>query len=99
MLFLQLRLEWYTFPTSLATGTNGTAIYFDNCSFSGASAIVIPNQSLYTIFFTRCAFIGQTITNNQPVGNITKTVFTDCSYLPTLSTFSSNSILNVLSLF
>jgi hypothetical protein len=74
-----------TFPTSAATGTNGTAIYFDGCSFSGASTITIPNQNLYTIFFTRCAFIGQTITNQQPVGNTTKTVFTDCSYLPTLT--------------
>ena len=90
----QLRTYFYncdwngtiTFPTSAATGTSGTAIYFDNCSFSGASAIVIPNQSLYTIFFTRCAFIGQTITNNQVVGNTTKLIFTDCSYLPTLTT-------------
>ena len=90
----QLRTYFYncdwsgtvTFPTSAATGTNGTQIFFDGCSFSGASAIVIPNQNLYTIFFTRCAFIGQTITNNQPVGNTTKTVFSDCSYLPTLST-------------
>jgi hypothetical protein len=89
----QLRTYFYncdwsgtiTFPTSAATGTTGTAIYFDNCSFSGASAIVIPNQSLYTIFFTRCAFVGQTITNQQVVGNTTKTVFSDCSYLPTLS--------------
>jgi hypothetical protein len=99
----QLRTYFYncdwngtvTFPTSLATGTSGTAIYFDNCSFSGASAIVIPNQSLYTIFFTRCAFIGQTITNSQPLGNTTKLVFTDCSYLPTLSTLG-NCILNGL---
>ena len=90
----QLRTYFYncnwdgtvTFPTSAATGTNGTQIFFDSCSFSGASAIVIPNQSLYTIFFTRCAFIGQTITNNQVVGNTTKLIFTDCSYLPTLST-------------
>jgi hypothetical protein len=69
--------------------------YFDNCSFSGASAIVIPNQSLYTIFFTRCAFIGQAFTNSQPVGNTTKTVFTDCSYLPSLSSLN-NCILNGL---
>jgi hypothetical protein len=90
----QLRTYFYncdwngtiTFPTSAATGTTGTAIYFDGCSFSGASAIVIPNQTLYTIFFTRCAFIGQTITNNQAQANATKIVFTDCSYLPTLTT-------------
>jgi hypothetical protein len=89
----QLRTYFYncdwngtiTFPTSAATGANGTQIYFDSCSFSGASAIVIPNQSLYTIFFTRCSFIGQTITNQQVVGNTTKTIFNDCSYLPTLS--------------
>ena len=99
----QLRTYFYncdwngtvTFPTSAATGTNGTQIFFDGCSFSGASAIVIPNQSLYTIFFTRCAFIGQTITNNQVIGNTTKLVFTDCSYLPTLSTLG-NCVLNGL---
>ena len=99
----QLRTYFYncdwngtiTFPTSAATGTNGTQIFFDGCSFSGASTIVIPNQSLYTIFFTRCAFIGQTITNNQVIGNTTKLVFTDCSYLPTLSTLG-NCILNGL---
>ena len=97
----QLRTYFYncdwngtvTFPTSAATGTNGTQIFFDSCTFSGASAIVIPNQNLYTIFFTRCAFIGQTITNQQPIGNITKTIFSDCSYLPTLSTLG-NCILN-----
>ena len=82
-----------TFPTSTATGTNNTQIFFENCSFSGASAIVIPNQNLYTIFFTRCQFIGQTITNQQPVGNTTKLIFSDCSYLPTLSSLG-NCILN-----
>ena len=97
----QLRTYFYncdwngtiTFPTSAATGASGTQIYFDSCSFSGASAIVIPNQNLYTIFFTRCSFIGQTITNQQVLGNTTKTIFNDCSYLPALNTLG-NCILN-----
>ena len=97
----QLRTYFYncdwsgtvTFPTSTATGTNGSQIFFDGCSFSGASAITIPNQSLYTIFFTRCAFIGQTITN--ALTTATRLVFTDCSYLPTLTTLGS-CILNGL---
>ena len=95
----QLRTYFYncdwsgaiTFPTSAATGTNGTAIYFDNCSFS--SPITIPNQNLYTIFFTRCAFVGQTITNSLTTA--TRLIFTDCSYLPTLTTLGS-CILNGL---
>jgi hypothetical protein len=88
----QLRTYFYncdfsgtvSFPTFSAIGTNGTAIYFDSCSFS--SAMTINNQSFYTIFFTNCAFVGQSITNNQVLANITKTVFTNCSFLPTLST-------------
>jgi hypothetical protein len=88
----QLRTYFYncdfsgtvTFPTSSATGTNGTQIFFDSCSFS--SAMTINNQNLYSIFFTRCQFVGQAITNNQVVGNTTRTVFNDCSFLPTLST-------------
>ena len=73
-----------TFPTQTITAT-GLAIYFTDCTFSGASAITIPNQSLYTIFFTRCSFVGQTITNNLTAGNFSKLIFTDCSGLPTLS--------------
>jgi hypothetical protein len=84
-----------TFPSSLATGTNGSVIYFDSCSFTRIAGFEIPNQSLYTIFFNRCSFVGQAIFNNQVVGNTTKTIFTDCSYLPTLSSLG-NCILNGL---
>ena len=86
----QLRTYFYncdwngtvTFPTSAAAGTNGTSIYFIDCSFSGSSTITIPNQNFYTIFFTRCSFIGQTISNS--LTNPTKLIFSDCSGLPSL---------------
>lgn len=72
-----------TFPTT--SGGSSISINFTDCSFSGASTITIPNQSNYTIYFTRCTFVGQTITNNLTVGNFSKLIFSGCGGLATLS--------------
>jgi hypothetical protein len=85
-----------TFPTTCATIAGGTQIYFTNCSFSGSNnpLCTIPNQSLYSIYFTRCTFNSQTITNNLTAGNFFRLIFSDCGTLPSLSI--GNCVLNGL---
>jgi hypothetical protein len=85
-----------TFPTTTATISGGTQIYFTNCTFSGTNnpLCVIPNQALYTIYFTRCTFASQPITNSLAVGNFSRLIFSDCGTLPSLSL--GNCVLNGL---
>ncbi|MFN9917907.1 MAG: hypothetical protein ACK53L_35295, partial [Pirellulaceae bacterium] len=76
-----------TFPTSVSTIAGGTQIYFTNCSFSGSNnpLTTIPNQALYSIYFTRCTFDSQPITNNLALGNFRRLIDSDCGTLPSLS--------------
>lgn len=68
------------FPTAPLKG--GQSITFVDCVFSGSSAITFHNI-LNNIYFIRCEFKGQTITNNQLTS--ARLVFRNCRGLPTLS--------------
>lgn len=85
-----------TFPSTVATISGGTQIFFTNCSFSGTNnpLMTIPDQSLYSIYFTRCTFASQPITNNLSAGNFSRLIFSDCGTLSTLTI--SNCVFNGL---
>lgn len=72
-----------TFPT-LAVAS--TWIYFFDCSFSGSTAITIPNMS-YGIVFTRCNFNGQAITSSVVSGALL--TFRECTGMGTVTGLST----------
>jgi hypothetical protein len=61
------------FPTAV----NGTSpfIHFFDCTFSGTTAMTLPNTTC-TIVFTRCVFNNQVMTISAPYGYVT---FRDCT--------------------
>lgn len=85
-----------SFTNLVATIAGGTQIYFTNCSFSGSNnpLTTIQDQALYSIYFTRCTFNSQPITNNLAVGNFSRLIFSDCGTLPSFSL--GNCVLNGL---
>ena len=70
------------FPAVSTTGSFG--ITFEDCSFTGSSAITFYNI-LNPITFTQCTFNGQSITNNLSTANKSNLIFRDCKKLPTLA--------------
>ena len=72
-----------TFP---ALAVASTWIYFFDCSFSGSTAITIPNMS-YGIVFTRCNFNGQAITSSVVSGALL--TFRECTGMGTVTGLST----------
>ena len=78
------------FPTAV----NGTSplIHFFDCTFSGTTAMTLPNTTC-TIVFTRCVFNNQAIGISAPYGYVT---FRDCTNMNSLTLPAVYSGVNAL---